>query len=78
MFKRFLHKVNEFLEKKLVFDTDQIVLLSHLNPEKFSVDEVRNIFNISARSAKLYCDTAVRQGTFSKIAHQGDNFYKLN
>jgi hypothetical protein len=38
-----------------------------LDPNKIYVENVRSLFRISERSAERYCETAVRQGVFSKF-----------
>ena len=43
-----------------------IEALSRLNPDKFYLENVRNVLNISHRSAKVICDRAVKQGAFER------------
>jgi hypothetical protein len=40
--------------------------LSRLNPEKFYVENVRSLLNVSYSSAARICETAVRQGLFER------------
>ena len=41
-------------------------LLARLNPDKFYIENVRSILGISYKSAQGICETAVRQGLFSR------------
>ena len=38
--------------------------LTHLNPDKFYVENVRSLLGVSNLAAVRICETAVRQGTF--------------
>jgi hypothetical protein len=40
--------------------------LSNLDPDKMYVENVRAALRVSERRAKLYCETAVRQGVFDR------------
>jgi hypothetical protein len=44
----------------------EIEALSSLNPDKFYVENVRSLLNISHASAVRICETAVRQGLFDR------------
>jgi hypothetical protein len=46
--------------------TREADLLSRLNPEKFYVENVRSLLNVSHASAVRICETAVRQGLFDR------------
>jgi hypothetical protein len=41
--------------------------IARINPEKFYVENVRAAMRTSERRAKLYCETAVRQGLFDRF-----------
>ena len=45
---------------------DEAQQLAKLNPDKFYVENVRNILGISHASAKRICETAVRRGLFER------------
>ena len=40
--------------------------IAKLDPDKFYVENVRAAMRTTTRRAKLYCDTAVRQGLFEQ------------
>jgi hypothetical protein len=40
--------------------------LSHLNPEKIYVENVRSVLGVSAKEAERICDAAARQGVFER------------
>ncbi len=54
--------VNKFIPDTV--PTENIEALSRLNPDKIYLENVRSLLNISHRRAKIFCDTAVRQGAF--------------
>lgn len=41
--------------------------IAKINPEKFYVENVRTAMRTSERRARLYCETAVRQGVFDRF-----------
>lgn len=41
-------------------------LILRLNPDKIYLENVRNILGVSTTKAKTICETAVRQGVFSR------------
>jgi hypothetical protein len=41
-------------------------MLSRLNPDKFYIENVRSILNVSYAAAVRICETAVRQGVFER------------
>jgi hypothetical protein len=41
--------------------------IANINPEKFYVENVRAAMRTTERRAKLYCETAVRQGAFDRF-----------
>jgi hypothetical protein len=65
LFQRFFEVISNLLpERAFVGDLEA---LSRLNPNKIYVENVRSTFGISTRRAERYCETAVRQGLFSKF-----------
>jgi len=45
---------------------EEAEMLSRLNPDKFYVENVRSILNVSHAAAVRICETAVRQGVFER------------
>lgn len=62
-FTKFLDTMSRFLPVSIPNST--LENLAKLNPNKFYVENVRSLMNVSTEKAKSLCDTAVRQGFFS-------------
>jgi hypothetical protein len=73
-FKRLLNTISENLADtqlavyliKTLEDSKRLKALSRLNPEKIYIENIRSVFGVSYRIAKLLCETAVRQGMLSR------------
>jgi len=59
-FEQFLTRISRLLPS----DEAEAELrnLAQIDPQRISVENVRNMLNSSATAAKLYCETAVRRG----------------
>ena len=64
LFQRFFETISNLLPERFTGDLEA---LTRLNPDKMYIENVRSVFGISERAARRYCDTAVRQGIFSRF-----------
>ena len=64
-FEKFLKTINRFLPG-VPFVVDPEVI-AQLDPSKIYPENVRSVLGVSAGSAKRICETAVRQGVFSRF-----------
>lgn len=64
LFQKFFETISNLLPGRFTGNLDA---LSRLNPQKMYVENVRSVFGVSERAAQRYCDTAVRQGVFSRF-----------
>jgi hypothetical protein len=62
--QRFLTKISSLLPGES-FSGD-LQALGRLNPGKIYLENVRSILGVSSQSAQRICETAVRQGLFSR------------
>ncbi len=64
LFKRFLKVISVYLPGDGLSGKEEA--LSKLNPDKFYLENVRSVLGVSHRGALKLCDSAVRQGFFSR------------
>lgn len=62
-FKRFSQRISEALGDPLRGSAEA---LSRLDPNKIYLENVRSVLGVSTRAAASLCETAVRQGLFSR------------
>ena len=61
LFQKFFETISSWFPDHELGD---LSALARLNPDKFYLENVRNVLGISSTSAQRICDTAVRQGAF--------------
>lgn len=66
LLQRFSRIISHFVPSLGYLSEDKARLLSRLNPDKFYVENIRSILNVSYSSAQKICETAVRQGLFER------------
>ena len=63
-FQKFLDIINPFPSENPISGIEDA--LARLNPDKIYVENVRSLLDVSYRTAEQMCETAVRQGFFTK------------
>lgn len=64
LFQKFLETINRVIPVAALSLKPELV--AQLNPEKIYLENVRSALGVSTGNAKRICETAVRQGVFSK------------
>ena len=63
--RKFLRLIIDFVKPPML-SREQFALLAQLDTERFTLEEVCRIFGISPMSARVLCETAVRQQLFER------------
>jgi hypothetical protein len=64
LFQKLLDIISGFLSVNPLAGKEE--LLAQLNPNKIYVENIRSLLGVSSKAAQAICETAVRQGLFSR------------
>jgi len=65
LLRKFLDIISKFVQVDPLSDKEA-ALLAKLNPDRIYLENVRTLLNVSPQTARRICETAVRQGLFTR------------